>query len=204
MRPRCCQAKKQALSSDRLTKLRGNSMKHPAPDYPFLAVREALQSLSGASLAMSVIGMVGGAIPIAASWTRPPSAEDWILLLVGWLGHWVMAGLMIYGLIAMLAPVWCFQQLLHGYRSPFRVLAVALISQLLVSTVAVCTNADDGERMRPILISGATILLIIGTSLWTSFITTRRQDTQRAGPMDGSLRVPSRGSRRASTVSSRR
>jgi hypothetical protein len=142
-------------------------MKDPTPDYPFVAVQEALQSLSGAGAAMLLVCALGGAVPTVAGWNRFSSAEDWILLTIAWIWHWAMAGLMVWGLLALLVPVWCFHELLNGNRSVHQVLAIAMITQLIVSTVAVCIFAYEDQRIRPIVASGCTILVIV-VSLWAS------------------------------------
>jgi hypothetical protein len=125
-------------------------MKEPSPDYPFVAVQEALQSLTGAGAAMLLVCALGGAVPTVAGWNRISSAEDWILLTIAWIWHWAMAGLMVWGLLALLVPVWCFHELLNGNRSVHQVLAIAMITQLIVSTVAVCIFAYEDQRIRPI------------------------------------------------------
>ena len=178
-------------------------MKHPTPDYPFLAAREALQSLTGAGLAMLVVCIIGGAIPTVAAWTDLHGTEDWILLTLSWVWHWVMAGLMIWGLVALLVPVWCFYQLLHGSRGPFLVLAAALITQLLVSTVAVCTFADEEERMRPILASGTAILLTAGAAFWGRGCLRKQRDAQDV-EANGGQAMNSETSRILSAASARR
>ncbi len=153
-------------------------MNHPAPGYPFLAIREALQSLTGAGIAMLVICMIGGSVPTVASWTELPNTEECVLLMVAWVWHWVIAGLMFWGLAALLVPVWCFYELLHGTRSPFVALVVALISQLLVSTVAVCTVADQEEPVRAVIASGVAILVAVGALLWVYHVPRRRKAAQ--------------------------
>ena len=86
--------------------------------------------------------------------------EELFLLGVAWVWHWVLAGVMIWGLLGMLVPVWCMYQLLHGTRRPFSVLSLALVMQLFVSTIAVCTVSYESHRMRAILASLAVALVV--------------------------------------------
>jgi|GEM_PF-2451023 len=157
-------------------------MKHPTPDYPALAVKEALQSLIGAGFAIISVCLVASAIPSAALWAEMPDTEDLLMLAFGWVGHWVLAGLMFWGLLAMLVPVWCFYELIHGSRSPVLVLAAAFIAQSIVSTVAVCTFAYEDERTRPLVASGAAVLVVVVISLWTSLLIRRKVDAEQATP----------------------
>jgi hypothetical protein len=157
-------------------------MKHPTPDYPFVAMQEALRSLTGAGFAMLVVCMLGGSIPTAATWTSLPTVEDWILLAFGWMGHWIMAGVMLWGLLVVLAPIWCLYELLHGSRNPLLVLVALLITQLLVSTVAVCTFAGGEERMHPIIASSMVTLFAIIVTLWATRVAARRAAAQPGGP----------------------
>ena len=135
-------------------------MKHPTPDYPIVAFGEALQSLTGAGIAMFTVCAIGGAVPTVAGWRYLPGTEDWAFLTIGWIWHWAIAGLMFWGLLALLVPVWSFHELLHGNGSPFLALAATLITQLVVSTVAVCIVEQEYERARPIIASSCSILLV--------------------------------------------
>src|SRR5262245_52550656 len=120
-------------------------MNRPPPDTPFAAVRAAMQSVTGASLAMLAVWVRGGAIPTAALCDRPPRADDWLPLAFAWVGHWVVAGLMMWGVLALLVPIWCLHELLHGNRRPLAVLALAFVTQLVISTIAIWTFADEAE-----------------------------------------------------------
>jgi hypothetical protein len=148
-------------------------MEHPTSDYPIVAFGEALRGLTGAGIAMFVVCAIGGAVPTVAGWRYLPGTEDWVFLTVAWVWHWAIAGLMFWGLLALLVPVWSFHELLHGNGSPFLALAVALITQLVVSTVAVCIVEYEYERMRPIAASGGIILVVISVVLRVSRSTTR-------------------------------
>ncbi|HOW65449.1 MAG TPA: hypothetical protein P5186_25670 [Candidatus Paceibacterota bacterium] len=136
-------------------------MRHPTPDYPLLAIREALQSLVGASLAVFTVCVLGSMVPLAASWHHLPKIDDWFVISFAWVGHWVIAGLAFWGLFLAVVPAWCFYELIRGCQSPFRVLLVILLVQLGVSTVAVCSFAEPAERGRPLIASGIILLLTL-------------------------------------------
>ena len=161
-------------------------MRHPAPDYPLFSAREAIQSLTGASLAMGVTCTLGGIVPTVASFTSYPLTEELFLLGVAWVWHWVLAGVMIWGLFGMLVPVWCMYQLLHGTRRPFSVLALALVTQLFVSTIAVCTVSYESERMRSILASLA-VALVVGIGCAISAFRASREEEKHQAEADARL-----------------
>lgn len=154
-------------------------MKHPTPDYPLVAFGEALRSLTGAGMAMFAVSAIGGAVPTVAGWQYLPGTEDWVFLMVAWIWHWAIAGLMFWGLLALLVPVWSFHELLHGNGNPFPALAAALITQLVVSTVAVCIVEYEYERMRPIAASGGFIFIVVAAMLLISRSTTKNSSSRR-------------------------
>ncbi len=155
-------------------------MNHPSPDYPFVALKDALQSLTGAGIAMVMVCAMGGAIPVVAGWSNLPDAEDWLLLAVAWVGHWAIAGLMLWGLVALLVPVWSLHELLHGNRNPFLALAPTLIVQLTVSTIAVCIFDYEYERARPIIVSSGTMLLVGAVTVRFFRAEARNQPSERS------------------------
>ena len=48
---------------------------------------------------MVMVCAMGGAIPVVAGWSNLPDAEDWMMLAGAWVGHWAIAGLMLWGLV---------------------------------------------------------------------------------------------------------
>jgi hypothetical protein len=154
-------------------------MKHPTPDYPLSALREALQGVIGAGTAMLLIGTIGGAVPVAAGWKAVPSTEELLIAGICWIGHWAIAGVMIWGLFAALIPAWCFYELLHGRKNPWLVLAAALVAQLAVSTITVCVLNYDGDRERPVVASLSVIACLLVTAHLTRWRCRRRSAKER-------------------------
>jgi hypothetical protein len=115
---------------------------------------------------MLAVCAVGGAVPTVAGWRYLPGTEDWIFLTIAWVWHWAIAGLMFWGLLALLVPVWSFHELLDGNGNPFLALAAALITQLVVSTVAVCVVEYEYERLRPVVASGGVIVVAVAAMVW--------------------------------------
>src|SRR6187402_3120018 len=107
-------------------------MKHPTPDYPLLALSEALQSLTGAGIAMLLTCSVAGAIPAAAAYNELPTGHECFWLAAAFVAHWAIAGMMMWGIFAAIVPAWCFHELLHGGNSALLVLGIAFATQLII------------------------------------------------------------------------
>ena len=157
-------------------------MKHPTPDYLLLAVSEAFRSVIGAGVAMLLTCMLGGAIPLAACWTQTPDRGELLVLTIAWIGHWLMAGLMVWGLLVAVVPAWCLYELLHGRTSVWLVLSVALSTQLLVSTVVVSLTSDQEEWQRPVVASLSALTVIVLVKLVAVQVARKRTHAQEANP----------------------
>lgn len=129
---------------------------------------------------MAITCTVGGMVPTVAAMRSYPLPEELFLLGIAWIWHWAIAGIMIWGLFGMLVPVWCMYQLLHGLRNPWSVLSIALLAQLVVSTVAVCSVAYDEERMRPVFASGVVALLVLVRWALSSHRSFKEEENSRA------------------------
>ena len=159
-------------------------MKHPTPDYLLLAVSEAIRSVIGAGVAMLLTCMLGGAIPLAACWTQTPDRGELLVLTIAWIGHWLMAGLMVWGLLVAVVPAWCLYELLHGRTSVWLILSVALSAQLLVSTVAVCLTNHGGEWQRPAAASLSALAVMVLVRLVALRAARKRTQSQEASSAD--------------------
>jgi len=141
----------------------GYRMKSPSDDYPYLVIQDALQSIIGGGIAMLLTVTLAGAIPQAAAWSGEVEGRDWLALGGAWFGHWVVAGMMVWGVIASLIPAWCFNELINGRKSPLLVLPLTFGIQLFVSTIAIAImNEHDAARRAAFAsISALGLMLIV-------------------------------------------
>ena len=126
-------------------------MRHPTPDYVHLVFREALQSLIGGGIATVVTMMSAGALVQLAVWNG--RVDDWWVLAGCWIGHWVVAALMVWGVLVAAVPAWCFTELIHGRKDPLLILPIIFATQIVVSTAAVMSLDGFEQRRRAIFLS---------------------------------------------------
>jgi hypothetical protein len=141
------------------------SMRHPTPHYLLLAFREAMQSLLGTGLAMALTCMAGGAIPLLAAWPDLWTDGEYFVLAFGWVGHWITAGIMLWGFLAVIVPAACLYELLHGTSSPWLVLTAVFETQLLVSTVALCVLGEADHWQSPVIAAIGTGVTVAVSAL---------------------------------------
>ncbi len=139
---------------------RWNDPGYLGSDYVLLAAQDASWSVTGACFVMLLVSVMGGAIPAAALLTEIPEGEALLLLALAWVWHWILAGIMVWGLLAALVPVWCFYELLHGRKNAGLVLGVAFAWQLVLSTFCECLMDYGTERMRPIGVSLGVLIIL--------------------------------------------
>ena len=127
---------------------------------PESAIGEAFQSLFGAGFAVLLSSILGGVVVSFASDAAESSSTNWEILAMVWVGHWSMAGIMIWGLFAALIPIWCFVSLIHGTQPVGQVLGISFSTQLFISTFAVWSLENGGNVFRAIIVSTGLLFLI--------------------------------------------
>jgi hypothetical protein len=98
-------------------------------------------------------------ISLAAEWSEP-STSDWVLLAMTWVWHWAAAGIMIWGLVALLIPFWCFTALLNGSQPVFRMGSIVFSHQLVVSLVVVWSVEQSANIARAACVAAGLLMLI--------------------------------------------
>ena len=99
--------------------------------------REGAQGLIGGSLAWLLACSLAGVVAAAAT---ADSVEDlsWSWLFA-WIGHLAVAGIELWGLVAICIQAWCASALVHGTERALRVVVVAFICQLTTSAIVIVT-----------------------------------------------------------------
>lgn len=135
-------------------------------DYPLTPFREALTSLVGALFAAIGVSMAAaGLLVYVGSW-RGYYALDWFALCMAWVGHWMMSGVAMWGILFLMVHVVCVHRLIRGTADPFVLLGILFCNQTVVSTLVVCMFARDWEERVPVLVAGAIALACGAAYAW--------------------------------------
>jgi hypothetical protein len=121
-----------------------------SPHHDLLAVfRDAVQTLIGAVVVWFLICAVAGALPACAGAESLNKLNqdylNWGLLVV-WIGHLVMAGIQIWGLLFVGAHALCLSALMNTDGPLWRVVVVTFMLQLTVSTISTLFLMPDELR----------------------------------------------------------
>ncbi|PAW77258.1 MAG: hypothetical protein B9S32_12205 [Verrucomicrobia bacterium Tous-C9LFEB] len=135
-------------------------------DYPLTPFREALTSVTGALISATLVSMVAGAIQLFVYDIRDTPSMSFILLALAWFGHWIAAGLAIWGFLFLPIHFVCLHRLIHGLSDPFVLLGVLFCNQILVSTLTLCMFCREWEERRTLLISGAVAIGLGALYAW--------------------------------------
>lgn len=128
--------------------------KNPPGEFLWSTIREALSDTMLAIFFVALVScFVGAAVEIAA--TRDFLPGYFFL----WVYHWVVAGIMIWGILMVLVHIWALHRLLATDCAPMQSLLIVVINQAVVSTVIVVI-ANGGADMRRGLAAGIIIIAL--------------------------------------------
>lgn len=140
--------------------------------YATSIVREAVQGTVGGSLIWVLSCAIAGVVTTAA--TADSFDVDWSWAFA-WIGHLVVAGIQLWGLVVICIHVLCLAALIHGTERVLRVVVITFISQLTTSAIVTVSFEHDAlwrEVMAWVACAIPALMYLIGC-----FVTQRHDQT---------------------------
>lgn len=134
---------------------------------PLGPFREALRTLFGSILAALFVSMAGGFVAALLTEWSEMHISDWLVVFfLGWVGHWVVACMMLWGFLFLVLQCAGLYSLVSGSRDPLFTLGLMFCNQVFVSIVAlIIYGGEQIEIYRP-LIGGSVFFALMGFALW--------------------------------------
>lgn len=134
---------------------------------PLGPFRDALKTLFGSIFAAIFVTMAGGFVATLLTYWGEMYFSDWpVLLCLGWIGHWVIACMMMWGFLFLVLQCSGLYSLISGSRDPLLTLGLMFCNQVFVSIVALIIYGGDQIEIHRPLIGGGIFFTIMGFALW--------------------------------------